>query len=572
MARRTQALIVAGFAGLVCLWSEAAARDGHFGGFGGGGFGGGSLHFGGGGMRSPAPPMGMRFGGGPFGGEGLRFQGPPSGGMRFGGQPFGGGGPRFQGPAMGAMRFGGVGLGAQGPPPGGMRFGGAAFVGRGPPLQSGAMGAMRFGGAPFPSGSGLGRPVPGPTPPSARQPAAPGTFATNGAGRMTGAAAGFWHRPAATAARSLHAFEPRGTLPFSQGGFRHNAFADKIAWRRWAFKHHGCCSWFGKVFWPFVVGDIVTAVLWPTPWFEPFWGYGSDYALTNILWVGPGGGAPYAGNPAITDIYGSGSSRQRQGAADADAQGPDAADDNALTQACAELAPGVTDLPINDIARRLSPRGDQIAALDTLKVAWTRAIEVIKTSCSDDVPLTPVRRLDEAERRLSAAIEALTMIAGPLGTFYASLSEPQRHGLETMPTATGVVSRNGASTTAAGSLPSLCSQRATSFAELPVDRIEEALHPIDQQRAALDALKLASDNASGELARQCPRQMPQTLPDRLTAVRERLAAMILALRTVRPALTAFYASLSDEQKARFNMMGQAAERSSRVGRQAGGQR
>src|SRR5215470_16867174 len=108
MARRTQALIVAGFAGVVCLWSEAAARDGHFGGFGGGGFGGGSLRFGGGGMRSPAPPMGMRFGG----------------------QPFGGGGQRFQGPAMGAVRFGGGGLGVQGPPTGGMRFGGAAFGGR----------------------------------------------------------------------------------------------------------------------------------------------------------------------------------------------------------------------------------------------------------------------------------------------------------------------------------------------------------------------------------------------------------------------------------------------------------
>src|SRR5215470_10496163 len=180
MARRTQALIVAGFAGVVCLWSEAAARDGHFGGFGGGGFGGGSLRFGGGGMRSPAPPMGMHFGGGPFGGGGL---------------------------------------GVQGPPTGGMRFGGAAFGGRGPPLQSGAMGAMRFGGAPFPSGSGLSRrPAPGPTPPSARQPAAPGTFATNGAGRMTGAAAGFWHRPAATAARSLHVFEPRG-YPALQPGW-----------------------------------------------------------------------------------------------------------------------------------------------------------------------------------------------------------------------------------------------------------------------------------------------------------------------------------------------------------------
>jgi hypothetical protein len=83
-------------------------------------------------------------------------------------------------------------------------------------------------------------------------------------------------------------------------------------------------------------------------------------------------------------------------------------------------------------------------------------------------------------------------------------------------------------------------------------------------------LKSASAKASEELNASCPKQTPQSLPDRVHAVEQRLAAMIAALRTVRPALADFYGSLSDEQKARFNMMGQPSQGSTgRDARQAG---
>ena len=49
--------------------------------------------------------------------------------------------------------------------------------------------------------------------------------------------------------------------------------------------------------------------------------------------------------------------------------------------------------------------------------------------------------------------------------------------------------------------------------------------------------------------------MPQTPAAQLDAVKTRLTAMVEAMKTVRPPLEAFYASLSDEQKARFNTMG-----------------
>src|SRR5262245_49435083 len=304
MAKRAGAMVVAGLtASALCLWSDAAAaRGGHFGGFGGGGmrFGGG--HFGGGG--TPFGGMrfgggGMRFGGSPFMG-GPRFGGAPFGGMRFGRGPFVGG-PRFGGAPFGAMRFG------RGPFVGGPRFGGAPSQG------------MRFGAMPRRGPAGfanhpVNRPLARATPGSAQPHAfARGNlggvnrFAGMGGVGAAGAAAGRALHGQAAGGRPLHAFNGRGLGHVQHAAFRHNAFANKVVFHNRAFKHFGCCSWFGTVFWPFVVGDVFTDVFWPSFWYEPFWGYDGDFALSNVLWVGPGSlSAPY-GN--IYDIYGGGSDR-----------------------------------------------------------------------------------------------------------------------------------------------------------------------------------------------------------------------------------------------------------------------
>jgi hypothetical protein len=50
--------------------------------------------------------------------------------------------------------------------------------------------------------------------------------------------------------------------------------------------------------------------------------------------------------------------------------------------------------------------------------------------------------------------------------------------------------------------------------------------------------------------------MPQTVAGRFGIVESRLRAMLEALNAVRPALNDFYASLEDEQKLRFNILGQ----------------
>jgi hypothetical protein len=101
----------------------------------------------------------------------------------------------------------------------------------------------------------------------------------------------------------------------------------------------------------------------------------------------------------------------------------------------------------------------------------------------------------------------------------------------------------------------LCSHRAEGFTQLPVQRVEQVVKPAKQQLDLFDKLKLASAEAANQLQASCPAQLPQTPLDRFDAVSKRLDAMSQAIKTVRPALADFYASLSDEQKARFNTLG-----------------
>src|SRR5205823_707245 len=63
------------------------------------------------------------------------------------------------------------------------------------------------------------------------------------------------------------------------------------------------------------------------------------------------------------------------------------------------------------------------------------------------------------------------------------------------------------------------------------------------RRKALDILKGA-----------CPTALPSTPTGRIEAMRQRLEAMLAAVRTVRPVVEKFYQSLNDEQKARFNAL------------------
>jgi hypothetical protein len=109
-------------------------------------------------------------------------------------------------------------------------------------------------------------------------------------------------------------------------------------------------------------------------------------------------------------------------------------------------------------------------------------------------------------------------------------------------------------------LSQMCGEDSREIAGLPIDQIQQAIAPNDDQRAALDDLANASVKAAQGIKAACPTQIALTAPGRLAAMQARLEAMISGVGIVQPPLNRFYGLLNDEQKARLNALGQEQQR------------
>ena len=106
-----------------------------------------------------------------------------------------------------------------------------------------------------------------------------------------------------------------------------------------------------------------------------------------------------------------------------------------------------------------------------------------------------------------------------------------------------------------GGMGAVCDPRGAGLAEWRMERIERLINPTEAQRVALNNLRTASSKAAEIVVAACPREFPANAPARLELMEKRLDAMQQAIKTVRPAFDAFYATLNDEQKARINTNG-----------------
>ena len=100
-----------------------------------------------------------------------------------------------------------------------------------------------------------------------------------------------------------------------------------------------------------------------------------------------------------------------------------------------------------------------------------------------------------------------------------------------------------------------CGAAQPAALQWPADEIEARLRPNDTQRAALKVLQDANARAVEILNIRCPPDAV-TLPARLDAVDGRLDAMQQAVNLMSAAIKDFYDTLSDEQKAQFEAIGQ----------------
>ena len=335
--------------------------------------------------------------------------------------------------------------------------------------------------------------------------------------------------------------------------------ADRDRGREWAgeaWRHHhraGFVPWLGPLFWPYAYDDIFYYTFWPYGYDDGFWAYTYDDFFDSLFW--PNGGpyadygyaGPYGGDFAAalptTDYAGrSVGSNSRVRVARQATQ--------IARQLCGDPGNGVTAWPFAQIERAVTPTPEQQALLDDLKKAAAQAAVEFKTSCSTNFPMTPPGRLRAMLSRLEATRHAVEAVRQPLAAFYDSLNDEQKARFNAIGPNLGTAQAN-----ANAAATDQCNAEKPGLVNLPIERIADALQPNEMQQAALERLRDAVTHAVATLQAACPDTTPLTPVARLDAMEKRLDALITAAKTVQPALEGFYASLSDEQKAQFNVLG-----------------
>ena len=102
-----------------------------------------------------------------------------------------------------------------------------------------------------------------------------------------------------------------------------------------------------------------------------------------------------------------------------------------------------------------------------------------------------------------------------------------------------------------------CDARSAGLTQLRTDWVARLLKPTEAQNKALDELAAASGKAIDMFAASCPRRAPrlQTAPAQFEMMEKRIETAAQAVKTVRPAFAAFYASLDDRQKTKVDELG-----------------
>jgi hypothetical protein len=306
------------------------------------------------------------------------------------------------------------------------------------------------------------------------------------------------------------------------------------AWRRGL--RAGFVGWYGPVFWPYAYSDIFDYAFWPYGYDDGFWFSAYDGFFDGMFWGEVGPPDDYAYAPAAAPR----SSRVSYAA---------------VQELCKQPGTGITAWPFADIERKVGLNDEQKALLGDVRKDAADAAATFKASCPADnaFPLTPPGRLTAMTARLQGTLDAVQVVRPALDKFYSALSDEQKERFNALGP-----KRPATNAEANAALPQnakACSEAKPGLANLPIERIEDAVKPTGAQADGLKQLQEATSKAVADLQAACPEDVPLTPPGRLEAMEKRLQAMIDAAKTVKPALENFYASLTSEQKARFDRIG-----------------
>jgi len=271
-------------------------------------------------------------------------------------------------------------------------------------------------------------------------------------------------------------------------------------------------SWSGAVYWPSAYRDTFGYILSGATEAGAFWTHSSDDIYDAVL-------VPAMASTLLSD--------------------------KPAANACAdERNQGVSLAPMQ---RSLRPTEAQRALIDALGDALAQASDRVRASCTPtSTPASPTARLETMWDRLRALRQAVGLVRTPLKALYDSLSDEQKARINSLSEATAARRRGSVLA------PQACAESASQNRAWPAKPIEEAVQPTDPQRASLVALASTTSHLSALLQPSCPQAMLVTPTGRLEAVANRLDSMIYAVTLERAALNTFYASLNDDQKARFD--------------------
>jgi hypothetical protein len=147
--------------------------------------------------------------------------------------------------------------------------------------------------------------------------------------------------------------------------------------------------------------------------------------------------------------------------------------------------------------------------------------------------------------KLAPALRSAVVFSSIIAVVPAVAQSSDRSGASAQLTVLGpTMPRSGAGDLSCGAGPA-------GLGSWSADLIEQALSLDDTQRAKFNGLRAASQRAIQYLNESCPKNDAASPTGRVEVQERRLSAMLEAVRTVQPALDDFYATLSDEQKARL---------------------
>jgi len=99
-------------------------------------------------------------------------------------------------------------------------------------------------------------------------------------------------------------------------------------------------------------------------------------------------------------------------------------------QGCGAARPAAWRWPADEIEARLHPNDTQRAALEALREANARAVDILSAGCQPKDAATPPARLDAVDGRLEAMQQAVNLVSAALEGFYAMLSDEQKAQFE----------------------------------------------------------------------------------------------------------------------------------------------